>query len=330
MAALAAYALQARVSRLSAEAMRWAAAAAEQQGANAVETARMLVQAVGPEKIMRPGGREVLHSYVRFADSRDAQTIIAYFTREFGPEVGSELETTLFLRNMMLGSDLTGYLRAVAVAWRLLAALQALYPANGDGPTETELEAYISSLAGLYSPSEREEIRVELFDLMKALLAASEIRSKIKPREDRPATSLDLLRSIGTVLGGKTTTLPSLPADMPLGVPDRAAFKQAVSTAATIVTRLARPVPDSVTGATLKIELESLLGQLDREQRDVVRQRAHVFVQVPRIAVDLGAASNSRALESNNMTKKLDTGKQRPKNVIEALRFMMGYFGRMG
>ena len=33
-----------------------------------------------------------------------------------------------------------------------------------------ELEAYITNLAGLYSPTEREEVRVELFDLMKALL----------------------------------------------------------------------------------------------------------------------------------------------------------------
>ena len=55
-----------------------------------------------------------------------------------------------------------------------------------------------------------------------------------------------------------------------------------------------------------------------------------MLVQLARIVPEIGAEGSSNLLEANNYTKKLDIGKQKPRSELEVIRYMIGYFGRLG
>jgi hypothetical protein len=73
-----------------------------------------------------------------------------------------------------------------------------------------------------------------------------------------------------------------------------------------------------------------MLLTIDAEAEQLVHERAPMLVQLARIIPEIGAENSSNLLEANNYTRKLDVGRQKPRSELEVLRYMVGYFGRLG
>ncbi|MBK8134391.1 MAG: hypothetical protein IPK52_00915 [Chloroflexi bacterium] len=329
MARLAGYLLRSNNTRGAAETAIAIAKAAEKQKVSSVDAVRQLIEAAGKDVMSRSNGSAILRGFVRHSNSKEHPQLLAYLSREFGLENGQQFENSTFIHSLMLGRDLPVFLRSAAITFRFLGALNAMF-ASGDGPEAETVETYLTSLPGALSQQERAELRGMLLELIKALTAATEAKRASKPREDKLTSSFDVLRAMGVALSNTAFNQPELPKNQSLGVPDKQALKQAVSAALAITLRLARPAPVTITARGVKAEVESLLLTIDDEAQQLVHERAPMLVQLARIVPEIGAEGSSNLLEANNYTKKLDIGKQKPRSELEVIRYMIGYFGRLG
>lgn len=326
---LAAYMLKANNARGAAEAAIAVAKAAERQNATSVESVRQLIEASGREYAARPAGFSMLRGFVRHSNPKQYSQLLAYLSREFGLENGHQFENSTFIYQLMLGRELPVFLRSAAITYRLLGSLNKMF-ANGNGPEADAIERSLMGLQGAFSQQERIEVRNMLLDLIKALVAATEAKRTSKPREDKLTSSFDVLRAIGVSLSSAAFNQPELPRDQPLGVPDKQALKQAAAAAVALTNRLSRPAPAAITARGVKAEIDSMLLTLDSETQQQVQERAAILVQLARIIPEIGAENSGNLLESNNYTKKLDAGKQKPRSELEVIRYIIGYFGRLG
>lgn len=324
---LASYLFKSNNVRGAAEAAMAVGKAAERQGTPAVEAARGLIEAIGRDSASTPNGFNVVRSFVRNASAKEYPQLHAYLSREFGLENGHLFETTTFVHQLMMGRDLSTFLRSIAITYRLLGSLKALFE-KGSGPEAEAVERNMINLSGGLSQQERTELRAALNDLIRALIAATEAKRLSKPREDRLTSSFDVLRAMGVALSSTAFNQPALPDNQPFGVPDKQALKQAVSVSLALTQRLSRPAPSAITARGVKTEIDSILLTLDSETEKLVQERAPMLVQLARIIPEIGAENSGNLLEVNNYTKKLDTGKQRPRSELEVLRYMVGYFWR--
>lgn len=326
---LASYMLKANNTAGAIEAAIAVAKAAERQNITSVESARQLIETSGRDYASRPTGFSMLRGFVRHSNPKQYPQLLAYLSREFGLENGHQFENTIFIYQLMLGRDLPVFLRSAAVSYRLLGALNKMF-ANGSGPDAEVVERYMMGLQGAFSLQERTEVRNMLLELIKALTIATEAKRASRPREDKLTSSFDVLRAIGVSLSSTAFNQPELPHDQPLGIPDKQALKQAASSAVALTTRLSRPAPASITARGVKAEIDSIMLTLDKDMQKQVQERASILVQLARIIPEIGAENSGNLLESNNYTKKIDSGKQKPRSELEVLRYIIGYFGRLG
>lgn len=329
LARLASYLLKTSNLRGAAEVSIAIAKAAERQNIPSVEAARTLIDAVGKDLAGRPNGFAILRGFVRHSNPKEYPQLHAYLSREFGLENGQQFEHSTFIHTLMMGRDLPTFLRQVAITYRLLGSLNAMF-ASGNGPEPETVEMYMTTLPGALSQQERTEIRASMMELMKALIGATEAKRASKPREDKLTSSFDVLRAMGVALSNTAFSQPELPKSQPLGVPDKQALKQAVAAALALTTRLSRPAPPTITARGVKAEVDSMLLTLDSDAEQLVHERAAMLVQLARIIPEIGAESSGNLLESNNYTRKLDIGKQKPRSELEVIRAMIGYFARLG
>lgn len=325
---LAAYMLKTNNARGAAETAITVAKAAEAQNATSVESVRQLIEAAGRDYASRPTGFAMLRGFVRNSNPKQYPQLLAYLSREFGLENGHQFENSTFIHQLMLGRELPVFLRSAAVTYRLLGSLNKMF-ANGNGPEAETIERHIMALPGAFSQQERIEVRNMLLELIKGLIAATEAKRASRPREDKLTSSFDVLRAMGVSLSNTAFNQPELPRDQPLGVPDKQALKQAASAAVALTNRLSRPAPTTITARGVKAEIDSMMLTLDNDIQQQVQERAAILVQLARIIPEIGAENSGNLLESNNYTKKLDAGKQKPRSELEVLRYMIGYFGRL-
>lgn len=329
LARLAGYLLRSNNTRGAAEIGIAVAKAAERQGIPSVDAARQVIEAAGKDLMSRSNGFAVLRGFVRNSNAKEHPQLLAYLSREFGLENGHQFENSIFIHQMMLGKELPVFLRSVAITYRLLGALNAMF-SGGDGPEAETVEQYMTSLPGALSQQERAELRGSLLELIKSLVGATEAKRASKPREDKLTSSFDVLRAMGVALSNTAFNQPEVPKGQPLGIPDKQALKQAVAAALALTNRLSRAAPATISARGVKAEVESLLLPIEPEVEQTIHERAPMLVQLARIIPEIGAENNANLLEVNNYTRKLDIGKQKPRSELEVLRYMIGYFGRLG
>lgn len=328
MVKLAVYNLRAGRSKAAAESGGWVSACASKQDKHSIDTFKLMVEQIGRGDLVSPVGQDMLRAAARQIDAKELPQLQAYLSREFTAEFSAQFENTAYLNIILLGRDLSSYLRAAQAAWRLLAGITALY-ANNKTPTEDEIESLMANMSGTVIGQERESVRDSIPEMMKALVAAAEAKRNAKTRSDGPAATIDVIRAIGSALAADRTP-PALPADQPLGVTDKQALKQAILAVTAVSGRMIRSVPNGMTARTFKIELESLLAAIPPEDIPTIKERAVILNQLGRMVYEIGAGNANKVIEGSPYAKKLEQGKQRPKNGLEFLRYLVGYFSRKG
>jgi|GEM_PF-2622936 len=328
MVKLAAYNLKSGRSKAAAESGGWVSACAAKQEKHSIDAFKLMVENIGRSGLVTPVGQDMLRSAARQIDAKELPQLQAYLAREFTAEFSAQFENTAYLNIILLGRDISGYLRAANAAWRLLAGISALY-ANNKTPTEDEIETMMGTMSGQVVGQERDDLRGAIAEMMKALVAAAEAKRTAKPKGDGPAATIDVIRAIGTALASDRTP-PTLPSDQPLGVQDKQALKQAIMAVTAVAGRMIRPVPNGLNARTFKIEVESLLAAVPPEEVQGVRERAVILSQLGRFVYEIGSGNTNKVTEASAYAKKIDQGKQRPRNGLEFLRYLLGYFSRKG
>lgn len=328
MIKLAVYNLRAGRSKAAAESGGWVSACAAKQDKHSIDTFKLMVENIGRGDLVSREGQDMLRAAARQIDHKELPQLQAYLSREFTAEFSAQFENTAYLNIVLLGRDLPNYLRAAQVAWRLLASISALYAGN-KVPTEDDIETMLNNLGGAVIGQEREDLRNGIAEMMKVLVAAAEAKRSARTRNDGPSSTIDVIRAIGSALSGDRTP-PPLPADQILGVADKQALKQAVQAVTAVAGRMIRSVPNGMTSRTFKTEIESMLAALPPEDIPTVKERAVFLNQLGRFVYELGIGNTNKVTEPSPYAKKIEQGKQRPKNGLEFLRYVVGYFGRKG
>jgi len=329
MVKLATYNLKSGRSKAAAESGGWVSACAVKQDKHSIDTFKLMVEQIGRGGLVTPVGQDMLRAAARQIDPKELPQLQAYLSREFTAEFSAQFENTAYLNIILLGRDISGYLRAANAAWRLLAGISALY-ANNKTLTEDEIEAMMSNMSGLVIGQERDDLRGAIAEMMKALVAAAEAKRTAKSRSDGPAATIDVIRAIGSALAGGDRVPPTLPPDQPLGVVDKQALKQAVMAVTAVAGRMIRPVPNGLNARTFKIEIESLIAAVPPDDVQGVKERAVILSQLGRFVYEIGVGNVNKVTEASPYAKKIDQGKQRPRNGLEFLRYLLGYFSRKG
>ncbi len=328
MVKLAVYNLKSGRNKAAAESGGWVSACAAKQNKHSIDTFKLMVEQIGRGGLVTPVGQDMLRSAARQIDPKELPQLQAYLSREFTAEFSAQFENTTYLNIILLGRDLSGYLKAANAAWRLLAGISALY-SNNKSLSEDEIEAMMSNMSGTVIGQERDDLRGAIAEMMKALVAAAEAKKTAKPKGDGPAATIDVIRAIGTALASDRTP-PTLPPDQPLGVADKQALKQAVMAVTAVAGRMIRTVPNGLNARTFKIEVESLIAAVPAEEIAVIKERAVILSQLGRFVYEIGAGNVNKVTEASPYAKKIDQGKQRPRNGLEFLRYLLGYFSRKG
>lgn len=327
MMKLTVYNIKAGRSKPAIEAAGWVSACATKQDKHSIETFKMMVEQLGRGGLVTPVGQDLLRAAARQIDPSEVPQLTAYLSREFSAEFSAQFENTAYLNGVLLGRDLPNYLRVAQAAWPLLAAAQALYATPNKTPTEEQLDALLGRLEGSAIGQDREDLIEGINEMCRVLVAVSDAKRNAKPRGKDPAATVDIIRTIGTALAGERPA-PALPPGQPFGVPNKQALRQATTAVTALAARMVRPVPAGMSARAFKTELDSLINALQPGDAAQVRERAAVLAPLVRAMVEIGAGNQNKVTEGSPYARKLDIGKQRPRNALEFFRYMAGFLSR--
>lgn len=334
---LVVYNFRAHRSKQAIEAAGWVAESASRQDKHGIEAVKLLVEQLGRSEILKRDegdykeGTELLRAAIRHIDPKEMQQVNTYLEREFGGKFSGQFENTTYMNLILMSRDLPTYIKTAHLAWRLLASIQALYADSSKVPSDTDIELLMANLGGNLLGSERDEMRATLSDAVKALIATAEAKRTARPRTDGPSATVDVIRTIGTVLSGQDAPLPPLDPQQPLGIADKQALRQSLQAVIAIATRLIRPVPNSLTNQTFKVELRSLTSTLTPDEETFVKERAIILSALGKLMVEIGSGNANKLTDpASPYAKKLEQGTQKPRNALEFLRYLVGHFTRRG
>lgn len=294
---------------------------------------------------LKMASMELLRRYVRQSESAAARQAIVQFGRELGLPIRHALEATLSLKRLMGGVDFVDYADFIHVAAEFLQDTAMAYVDRNNLPSLGALANDMQSLTGGLTDEDRRQIAHNIVALGRAIIVLGEQYRAKSPRDvDKhiegllagkadPKSGVDVLRVMGGYFakGKRYRVKLDRSTSHPLG--ERSA--PMLRDQAEIVNHLLRGViqafpPDqevTISAQDIRDEVESMWGALSlHQQREIVRGLAIDLQRVAEFAVHIAANGDEKSLTDTTIGRKLETGKQQPKNTIEFYRYVQGYF----
>jgi hypothetical protein len=294
----------------------------------------------------RAASLDVARRYIRHANDTDARRAIDALGREYGQKVSEALETTFAIKKLLGGIELAEYAEFLRTTAQLLYDMALTYSDKAKIPTIGGLLSNLDSMGGNLAREDRLAMAEEIIDLGKAIALLGKQWSQYRPRDvDQyinellngqvdPAAALDVFWIMGGYLSkGKrqSVSLQRILTQHPFAErPAPIAVEETKIACALLESTLkAFPASKKVTLSARSIisEMDSLWSDIALEkQREIVRDLTVDFQQVAELTAIIAETGNARVLEDSGAGRKLEQGEQQPKNTIEMLRFVSGYF----
>jgi len=317
--------------------------AAEHQHVNDLEVSSKMYRVMDSNETTRAAGLDILRVYVRTAEESVARQAVIYYGRELGPQVRAALHATYYVTKLTQG-DLVEFAYTLRVATLLLHDIAASYMRGA--PELNDLNAGMQRISGSYSLDERRIVTRGLLDIGRQIVQLFQLHQPLRVRDSvllfsakaDPNTALDFLR----VVTGHFTDDQPVPlrfntmGGFPLRERTRKILLNEVQSTLTLLRWTLEVLPTgkavNISAAQIRLEMESLLTLMDAPTRATV---SHILSSdLPRWIelVELIANSgDARVLESDNAAaQKIDKGRQKPRNVLEFLRYLSTYIQTHG
>jgi hypothetical protein len=238
-----------------------------------------------------------------------------------------------------------GYAEFIHITAEFLQDSALAYTDKNNIPSLGALKNALQSLSGGLIDDERRLIAREIVSMGRAVLVLGEQFQVNTPREaDKhidglvagktdPKSGLDVLRVVGGYFAKGKRYRINLDRHNTNPLGERSAPMLRDQTE--IVNNLLRGVmqafpPDqevNISAEAVRGEVESLWSAIPLgQQRQIVRGLAIDLQRVEDLVAYIAEQSDDKPLTDTPVGKKLDTGKQQPRNVIEFYRYLHGYF----
>ncbi|MCS6835747.1 MAG: hypothetical protein NZ750_07000 [Anaerolineae bacterium] len=279
----------------------------------------------------------LLRHYVRLAAPKPAERVIGFYGNEIGGSAGRQLRLAYDLSLAMNRLSLERYAAIVHSGAELLQALAEAYSGR-DKPSIALLDALLENFRARIDSALHQTFAQNLRNLGRAILLIGKPNGDTLTLGDpgRPRHALDILRLMGLHLSkgkpaplklrqeGRSLSLfgPSAPMALVTETADFAAVLRAA--AQTLPTNRVA----SLNAASLGAELDDLLNTLPQEEAADVADGLGADLQrlTQLLPLILHNADPAVLQDDNRLGKKLDQQVQQPRNPLELLRFIYGFW----
>jgi hypothetical protein len=311
------------------------------QGAELVEKIFAMIN-WGPEMVAN--SLEVLRGYVRRAPINYTRLLVDNAAKRYGPETAQALEGTYLVRIILGGSNLNAFTEQVSIAAGLLEDMAATYHEGQEMPSLLNLRRTLESMPGGLSDAERDRLSSNLLRIAEQILTLFRRRGRggtkadpqlILSNQTAPTNPLEALRWIGGhYTQGRPAILRLDRSDTPHLFGSRSVniLLRETDLIVTLFENLLLAFPEgtpSVNNAAFRSEVDSLWATLNLyTQRQIVQPLSENTILLAELVSWVGERGNERSLANNGFGQQLQRGRAHPRNVIDCLRWVNGYFGK--
>lgn len=290
---------------------------------------------------------QMLRAYIREAQDTPARKAVVYFGKELGKEVRGALETTYRMKKFLGEVSLLSYAEHLHTAVVWLQDCTEAYLNQRNTPSGSAVASKLNKLSGNLTSDEWRSVGDALLRLIQAIVILGKHSRSNRSRDETryinslltgerdPASILDIYLVIGGYFArGKYFKLElreHTPPD-PIGPRALPNLRDAIIASHAILGDAinAFPVdkPIKMSAKALRDDIESMWSLVSTEQQtDMVRQIATDFQALVDLIIHIEANSDERAADTNSRsTQRLESAKGRPKDTLEFLRYLRGYF----
>ncbi len=336
------------------EAVKLASALVEYALTLAVGQGPLLIQQVYPLVNWSPevseAALEILRTYLRRAPLDLAQDLPNLMGKKYGEEVRRALDVTYRMRLILGGTDFLTFAEQILLSSQLLTDLALTYHDTNEVPPMHRVRRTVEAMPGGLSETERDRLSWNLNRIGQQLLKLAQAANRRKPRTDKdndarneqlakgvivPETGVDALRWIGGHFADSKVIELQMNREAPAYMFGSRSVNTLLRETDLLVSlldslMLAFPEKD-VYPIDLKLwvaEIEALWGLLSlykqRQIQSIIAEHPQVLAQIIPM---IGSKGNDKVFQTSGYGKQLQAGRAQPQNVIEALRWISGYFG---
>ena len=295
----------------------------------------------GPE--MTSSSLEVLRSYVRRAPMNYAVALTGRAGTQYGAETGQALTATYTLRLLLgAGGSLNTFTEQVGVAAALLQDMAATYHESQEAPSVLALRRTVESMSGGLTDAERDRLAQNLYRIGAQIVIFARRRNRVTARgtgpladQSAPASGVDALRWIGTHFAdSRAFPLVLQRADAPHLVGSRSVnmLLRESDLIAGLFYNMNAAFPENaptLDNKAFRSEVDSLWGSLSLYvQRQIQEPLARSSQLLGEVIGYVGDRASDRSLANGGFGAQLQRGRAQPRNVIDSLRWISGYFAR--
>ncbi|MFN8527820.1 MAG: hypothetical protein U0670_04335 [Anaerolineae bacterium] len=289
---------------------------------------------------------ENLRRYIRTAADSGARALVNNVAK-IDEGLLEPLKATYIIRRMLGGENIADYAYALNTAANFLQDTGSAYTDRTRLPLQNGLQGDLDGMAGGVGDDERREIADCLIELIKLTSSLAQQHRSAHPREADPdiqalldgageaRSVIDMFRVMSGYFGrGRrvVTKVDKLLDLHPLADRTAPALVRELQTITQLLKNalLTFPYSGNISVRAVEIigEIESVWGDISlHERRELVADLAIDLQRIPEMILLITNKVDAKALvEQNNLTKKLDTNRQRPENTLEFYRYVHGYF----
>lgn len=279
---------------------------------------------------------ELLRQYARSASPKTAERVVSYYGKELGGQAESRLRIAYEFSLFMGREALASYAPKLHTSAEMLQALLETYYAK-DKPSIPFLDALIENMRVRIDSAKHLHFANGLQRMARALVHIGKPEGKTGTLSDpkAPKHALDVMRLAGVHFSqGKVNAL-KLRAEKPLSPLGNSTPQQwvnEVNDCAELLRSAANAFPMgkslSISAAQLTEELDALLkSQASTEVSTLSAQLGQDWQRLAQSVLLLVKDSDTSVLQDESrMGKKLDSQSQQPRNSLEFLRFVYGFW----
>jgi len=287
---------------------------------------------------------QMLRVYVRSADEDVAQKVISYYGKELGPQVKRTLDVTYTLRQVMDG-DLISYAEQLHAVVEFLYDTAAIYADSNRLPNQNTIYNALESLSGTLGREDKQSISENMMRLGQSIVRLGKQYRSARPRDEQayikrllagktdPRSILDVFQIVAGVLNdGQFIEVdpPKMRTNYILEGRSSRVLKAEISAAARITTNVMAALLHNksvdLKAEEIRDEIASMVAALaDDKKRDLLTLAEDLQRAVDLIS-RIEEQGDARAFEDSGLGRKLDAGKQRPRNTLEFYRFVRGFY----
>ncbi len=295
----------------------------------------------GPE--VAASAQEVLRTYVRRAPIEQAKGLAERIGQRQGKSMMRIMDATYRLRILLGGSDFASFTELVTTGMELLGDMAATYHKSQETPPIHKLRRTVEGLPGGLSDAERTRLANNAFRLAEQILQLAKQRTHSTTRQDAllpliqntmpPASGVDALRWIGGHFAYNQLVRINLErAEPPFLMGSRSVNILLRETDALVILfdHLLAAFPAEAApldNGAFRAEVDSVWALLpvytQRQTLTKLGENAQFLADLISLIGDKG---HERSLAVNGYGRQLAAGRAQPRSVIDALRWINGYF----